>query len=308
MDETLRFRSDREKWYFHLTYNPVGHSKSKRVTVEDPDESYVLGTRQRLLASPLFKQQGSAQDLPSAAPPPPTPTTQPDHTPTTSMTSTLCRAVKVKLTYRASDTRGGSRPGAGRRSLLGTQPVANHDAARKAAYLERLNAEGFTHKAGETKKRVAQTVSDWEAYYVMSKNQFERLQKALTDPETTLDLLVPEERKEMEFLSFAKSTALTKRIICVMNFYKAVVTTSAPAYWTYLATQAKEWSNNIVSISTILRWEREYRQCQNHICLYFRGRWNRSFLLDEPEIRIKVMGWIHKKCDKDGEPGITNFL
>ncbi|KAL5460159.1 hypothetical protein EMCRGX_G033587 [Ephydatia muelleri] len=79
----------------------------------------------------------------------------------------------------------------------------------------------------------------------MSKNQFERLQKALTDPETTLDLLVPEERKEMEFLSFAKSTALTKRIICVMNFYKAVVTTSAPAYWTYLATQAKEWSNNI---------------------------------------------------------------
>ena len=82
----------------------------------------------------------------------------------------------------------------------------------------------------------------------MSKDQFERLQKALTDPETTLDLLVPEERKEMEFLSFAKSTALTKGIICVMNFYKAVVTTSAPAY---LATQAKEWSNNIVSISTI---------------------------------------------------------
>ena len=70
VDETIRFHSDRGKWYFHLTYNPVGHSKSKRVTVEDPDESYVLGTRQRLLASPLFKQQ-SAQDLPSAAPPPP---------------------------------------------------------------------------------------------------------------------------------------------------------------------------------------------------------------------------------------------
>ena len=106
VDETIRFRSDRGKWYFHLTYNPVGHSKSKRVTVEDPDESYVLGTRQRLLASPLFKQQGSAQDLPSAAPPPPPPpppTTQPDHTPTTSVTSILCRAVKVNLTYRASD-------------------------------------------------------------------------------------------------------------------------------------------------------------------------------------------------------------
>ena len=46
-DETIRFRSDRGKWYFHLTYNPwpVGHSKSKRVTVEDPGESYVLGTR-----------------------------------------------------------------------------------------------------------------------------------------------------------------------------------------------------------------------------------------------------------------------
>ena len=76
VDETIRFRSDRGKWYFHPTYNPVGHSKSKRVTVEDPDESYVLGTKQRLLASPLFKlfkQQGSAQDLPSAAPPPPPP-------------------------------------------------------------------------------------------------------------------------------------------------------------------------------------------------------------------------------------------
>eukprot|EP00731_Ephydatia_muelleri_P000932 Em0001g932a len=109
----------------------------------------------------------------------------------------------------------------------------------------------------------------------------------------------------MEFLSFAKSTALTKRIICVMNFYKAVVTTSAPAYRTYLATQAKEWSSNIVSIFTILRWEREYRQCQNHICLDFRRRWTRSFLLDEPEIRIKIMDWIHKNCDKDGEPGIT---
>ena len=46
-DETIRFRSVRGKWYFHLTYNPwpVGHSKSKGVTVEDPDESYVLGTR-----------------------------------------------------------------------------------------------------------------------------------------------------------------------------------------------------------------------------------------------------------------------
>ena len=46
-DETIRFRSDRGKWYFHLTYNPwpVGHSKRKRVTVEDPGESYVLGTR-----------------------------------------------------------------------------------------------------------------------------------------------------------------------------------------------------------------------------------------------------------------------
>ena len=48
-DETIRFRStsDRGKWYFHLTYNPwpVGHSNSKRVTVEDPGESYVLGTR-----------------------------------------------------------------------------------------------------------------------------------------------------------------------------------------------------------------------------------------------------------------------
>ena len=57
-NETIRFRSDRGKWYFHLTidsiihiydltYNPwpVGHSKSKRVTVEDPGESYVLGTR-----------------------------------------------------------------------------------------------------------------------------------------------------------------------------------------------------------------------------------------------------------------------
>ena len=107
-DETIRFRSDRGKWYFHLTYNPVGHSKSKRMTVEDPDESYVLGTRQGLLASPLFKQQRSAQDLPSAAPPPPPPpppppTTQPDHTPTTSVRSILCRAVEVKLTYRASD-------------------------------------------------------------------------------------------------------------------------------------------------------------------------------------------------------------
>ena len=100
VDETIGFRSDRGKWYFNLTYNPVGQSKIKRVTVEDPDESYVLGTRQRLLASPLFKQQGSAQDLPSAAPPPP-PTTQPDHTPTTSVTLILCRAVKVKLTYRA---------------------------------------------------------------------------------------------------------------------------------------------------------------------------------------------------------------
>ena len=31
----------------------------------------------------------------------------------------------------------------------------------------------------------------------------------------------------------------------------------------------------------------------------------RCFLLDEPEIRIKVVDWIHKNCDKDGEPGIT---
>ena len=104
MRRSVSVGSDRVKWYFHLTYNPVGHSKSKRVAVEDPVESYVLGTRQRLLASPLFKQQGSAQDLPSEAPPPPPPpTTQPDHTPKTSVTSILCRAVKVKLTYRASD-------------------------------------------------------------------------------------------------------------------------------------------------------------------------------------------------------------
>ena len=154
------------------------------------------------------------------------------------MTSTLCRAVKIKLTYRASDTRGGSRPGAGRRSLLGTQPVVNHDAARKAAYMERAKRRRLYTQSRRNQhrreKRAAQTVSDWEAYNVMSMNQFERLQKALTDPETTLDLLVPEERKEMEFLSFAKSTALTKRIICVMNFYKAVMTTFAPAYRTTL--------------------------------------------------------------------------
>ena len=116
VDETIRFRSDRGKWYFHLNYNPVGHSKSKRVTVKDQDESYVLGARQRLLASLLFKQQGSAQDQQPLSPPSP-PTTQPVHTPTTSMISTLCRAVKVKLTYQASDTRGGSRSGAGRRYL-----------------------------------------------------------------------------------------------------------------------------------------------------------------------------------------------
>ena len=220
------------------------------------------------------------------------------------MTSTLCRAVKVKLTYRASDTRGGSRPGAGRGSLLGTQPAANHDAARKAACMERAKRRRLYTQSRRNQhrreKRAAQTVSDWEVYNVMSKNQFERLQKALTDPETTLDLLVPEERKEMEFLSFAKSTVLTKRIICVMNFYKAVVTTSAPAYWTYLATQAKEWSNDIVSISTILRW---YRQCQNYICVDFRGRWTRSFLLDEPEIRIKVMGWFTKIVTKMANQG-----
>ena len=139
----------------------------------------------------------------------------------------------------------------------------------------------------------------------MSENQFDRLQKALTNPVATLDLLVPENRKEMEFVSFAKSTALTKHIICLMNYYKAIMKTSSPTYRTYLATQAKEWSNNIVSTSTILRWDKEYRQGQNHVCLDFRERWIRDFLLDEPEIRDKFMDWIHENCDKDGEPGIT---
>ena len=44
MDEAIRFREDKCKWYFHLTYTAAVHSKSKRVTVEDPDESYLQGT------------------------------------------------------------------------------------------------------------------------------------------------------------------------------------------------------------------------------------------------------------------------
>ena len=104
-----------------LTYTPAVHSKSKRVTVEDLDESYVRGTRQRFLASPLFLQQGSACSAspasqlyphhppqPAVAPPtavaspttvaPPI-TTQPSNILATLMTSTLCWAVKVRLTY-----------------------------------------------------------------------------------------------------------------------------------------------------------------------------------------------------------------
>ena len=58
-------------------------------------------------------------------------------------------AVKVRLTNRAFDTRGGSRPGAWRPSLSGTQPAANHQTG-KAAIMERLIAEGLIHKARET--------------------------------------------------------------------------------------------------------------------------------------------------------------
>ena len=105
VDEAIHFREDNGKWYFHLTYTAAVHSKSKRMTVEDPDESYVRGTRQRLLASPLILQQGSACSAspasqlyphhpPQPAVAPPT-TIQPSNTPTTLMTSTLCRAAKV---------------------------------------------------------------------------------------------------------------------------------------------------------------------------------------------------------------------
>ena len=75
-------------------------------------------------------------------------------------------------------------------------------------------------------------------------------------------MLVPEDRNEMEIISIAMSTAMTKSIICLLNFYKAVLKASNPTYRSYLAAQAKEWSNNIVSTSTILWWDREYRQCQ----------------------------------------------
>lgn len=42
--------------------------------------------------------------------------------------------------------------------------------------------------------------------------RFDGLQKALSDPEATLELLVPEGRKEMGFIGIAKSAAMTMQV------------------------------------------------------------------------------------------------
>ena len=123
--------------------------------------------------------------------------------------------------YRAFGTRGRLKPDAGRPSLSGSQisgsqiqqPTSNHQ-ARKAAIIERAHRRRLYTQSRRNQhrreKRAAQRVSDWDAYKAISENQFDRLRKALTDPVAILDLLVPEDRKEMEFVSFAKSTALTQ--------------------------------------------------------------------------------------------------
>ena len=57
--------------------------------------------------------------------------------------------------------------------------ILSLDAARKAAYMERAKRRRLYTQSRRNQhrreKRAAQTVSDWEAYNVMSKNQFERL-------------------------------------------------------------------------------------------------------------------------------------
>ena len=58
---------------------------------------------------------------------------------------------------------------------------------------------------------------------------------------------------------------------------------------------------------TNLRWDRESTGNARTISvLASGGRWIRAFVLDEPEIRDKIINWIY---DKDGEPGImvTSF-
>ena len=89
--------------------------------------------------------------------------------------------------------------------------------------------------------------------------------------------------------SLAKSTALTKYTICLMNFYKEILKSSAP-----LPCNPSKG----VGVND-----------RNHIYLDCRGRWIRDFLLEEPEIRDKVMDLIHGKCDRDVcvEPGIRTY-
>lgn len=86
-----------------------------------------------------------------------------------------------------------------------------------------LVAKSYIKTPHRKEKRTAQRVISHKTGK-MASNQSARPQKTLTDPEATLDLhvLVPKDRQEIEFTSFAQSTAMTKSIICLMNFfYKA---------------------------------------------------------------------------------------
>ena len=107
----------------------------------------------------------------------------------------MSRCVKVQLTYRAFNTRGGLRPGAGRPSLSGSQiqqPTAIHQ-ARKAAIMERAHRRRlYTQSRRNQHREMLPKESLTGMHSKQCQNQFDRLQKALTDQIATLDLLVPE--------------------------------------------------------------------------------------------------------------------
>lgn len=206
--------------------------------------------------------------------------------------------------------RGGYRPGTGR--PLGTTAKARSSVseilAEEQARQRRARRCTLTKARWQLnrKQRVKIVAEESHlAYRGWARIQYLRLSKAMDDAEAMDEVMLPDEQTRKHRRSEAQTLSIQQRVRALTCFYHIAMHSEKPMYRLDHAKSAKEQSHSKVSPSTILRWDREYRDLQCHFSLNMKGRWTRAFLLEEPLLRQRANEWLYAHYDPKEGPGLT---
>jgi len=184
----------------------------------------------------------------------------------------------------AVDRRGGLR--------LPQHTPPSHNTRSSAAKKRRTVYGRHRREAHQLAKRRGESLrlhNEKEPFY---DAQVKKLRAAMKSVEARNELIAKEETEGKRQLSEHQQLKVTQRILALHGFYGVLSKATLPKTRLQAAEESLQGSALGISNQTLLKWDRDYRWMGEHITLDLKGRWERYWLVSEPEVKNLVLRWV----------------